>query len=125
MKTKDRHLEGEGEMDYDFVNDILFFKVKDREYNRSLEFGNLVIDIDLEDFIVGIQIFEASKFLKISKANLRKIPKWRFQASINPETIEIRLTYQVDIRNRIFERSPIIINENKPQLPDSEMVCPA
>ena len=35
---KERNLEAEGEMDYDFVNDILFFKVKDREYNFSLEF---------------------------------------------------------------------------------------
>ena len=44
MKMK--HLEAEGEMDYDFANDILFFKVKDRDYNFSLEFQNMVIDID-------------------------------------------------------------------------------
>ena len=24
---KEKHLEGEGEMDYDFANDILFFKI--------------------------------------------------------------------------------------------------
>ncbi|MDP4039530.1 MAG: hypothetical protein Q8P57_03040 [Candidatus Pacearchaeota archaeon] len=30
-ENKERMLEAEGEMDYDYVNDILLFKVKDRE----------------------------------------------------------------------------------------------
>ena len=41
MKTQNRLLEGKGEVDYDYTNDILFFKIKDREYDRSLEFENL------------------------------------------------------------------------------------
>ena len=35
---KARHLEAEGEMDYDYVNDVLFFKIKNREYSFSIEF---------------------------------------------------------------------------------------
>ena len=58
---KPRHLEAEGEMDYDYANDVLFFKIKDREYDFSIEFQNMVIDVDEEKFIVGIQIFEAYK----------------------------------------------------------------
>jgi len=76
MKQANRHLTGEGEMDYDYINDILFFKVKNREYDRSLEFENLVIDIDSENFIIGIQIFDASKFLRMDKSALRAVPKW-------------------------------------------------
>ena len=110
---KPRHLEAEGEMDYDYVNDILFFKVKDREYDFSIEFQNMVIDIDEEKFIVGIQIFEASKFLRMSKLNLREIPNWKFNAKLENNTIEIRLDYQLKIRNKIFEKNPIIIQENK------------
>ena len=110
---KPRHLEAEGEMNYDFVNDILFFKVKNREYDFSIEFQNMVIDIDEEKFIVGIQIFDASKFLRMSKVNLREIPNWRFNAKLENNTIEIRLDYQLKIRNRIFEKNPIIIQENK------------
>ena len=110
---KSRHLEAEGEMDYDFVNDILFFKIKDREYSFSIEFQNMVIDVDEEKFIVGIQIFEASKFLRMSKASLREIPKWKFSSKLENNTIEIRLDYQIKIRNKIFEKNPIIIQENK------------
>ncbi len=110
---KSRYLEAEGEMDYDYVNDILFFKIKDREYDFSVEFQNMVIDIDDEKFIVGIQIFEASKFLRMSKANLSEIPKWKFSSKIENNTIEIRLDYQIKLRNKVFEKNPIIIQENK------------
>ncbi len=110
---KPRHLEAKGEMDYDYVNDILFFKIKDREYDFSVEFQNMVIDIDEEKFIVGIQIFEASKFLRMSKLDLREIPNWKFTAKLEDNTIEIRLDYQIKLRNKIFEKNPIIIQENK------------
>ena len=119
---KPRHLEAEGEMDYDYVNDILFFKIKNREYDFSIEFQNMVIDVDEEKFIVGIQIFEASKFLRMSKVNLREIPKWRFSSKLENNTIEIRLDYQLKIRNKVFEKNPIIIQENKSENLRSQMV---
>ena len=119
---KERILEAEGEMDYDYVNDILFFKVKNREYNFSFEFQNMVIDTDEEKYIVGIQIFDASEFLEIEKINLRAIPKWQFKAKINDGVIEIRLFYQISIRNKIIEKTPIIIQENRAKLPSPQIV---
>ncbi len=119
---KPRHLEAEGEMDYDFVNDIIFFKVKNREYDFSIEFQNMVIDVDEEKFIVGIQLFEASKFLRMSKVNLREIPRWQFKARIDKGIIELRLDYQLKVRNKVFEKNPIIIQENKSGLPSPQMV---
>ncbi len=124
MNTKERRLEGKGEMDYDYVNDILFFKIINREYDRSLEFENMVIDIDDEAFIVGLQIFDASKFLRISKTNL-KIKTWQFKAKIMPESIEIRLTCEVNIRNKVRELNPIIVQQNTEQLPNSQMIAVA
>jgi len=122
---KERYLEAEGEMDYDYINDILFFKVKDRLYDFSFEFQNMVIDVDKEMFIVGIQIFNASGFLGISKINLREIPKWQFKARINQGLIELRLFYQIVVRNKIIEKNPIIIQENKANLPSPQMVVTA
>jgi len=119
---KERHLEAEGEMDYDFVNNVLFFKLKNREYDFSFEFYNMVVDVDKEQFITGIQIFDASEFLGISKPNLRAIPKWQFKSKINQGVIEIRLFYKINIRNKIIEKSPIIIQENTAKLPSPQMV---
>ena len=122
--NEERKLEGKGEMDYDYLNDILFFKIENREYNRSLEFENMVIDVDKEDFIVGLQIFDASDFLSISKEHL-KINKWQFKARITPESIEIRLNCEVNIRNKIKELNPIIIQQNTENLPSSQMIVTA
>lgn len=119
---KERILEAEGEMDYDYVNDILFFKVKDREYDFSLEFQNMVIDVDKGKFITGIQIFNASEFLGIQRQHLREIPKWKFKAKITDGVIEIRLFYQISVRNKIIEKTPIIIQENTARLPSPQVV---
>lgn len=120
---KGRHLRGKGICDYDYKHDILFFKTKNREYNKSLELDNIVLDIDKERFIVAMQIFEASKFLMISKMNLLKIPKWNFSAKAEEGKIEVRLDFQMIIRNKIIEKNPIIIQSVPEELPNSELVC--
>lgn len=121
--NKERILEAEGEMDYDFVNDILLFKVKDREYDFSIELQNMVVDIDNEQFIVGIQIFDASKFLKINKEHLRKITKWQFKARLKDNEFRIDLYYQVVVRNRVVNNNiyPIIVQQDM-GLPAPQMV---
>ena len=72
--------------------------------------------------MVGIQIFEASKFLRISKINLREISKCQFNAKIEEGIIELRLNYQLKIRNKIYEKNPIIIQEDKSNLPSPQIV---
>lgn len=118
-----KSLTAKGEIDYDYKHDILFFKTTEREYAKSIELENIVLDIDKEGFIVGIQIFEASKFLDVSKNVLLKIPEWRFQASVNEGRIEIRLMFQVVVRNKIIEKNPIIMESISEPLPNSQMVC--
>jgi hypothetical protein len=54
---------------------------------------------------------------------LRQIPKWNFEAKIEDNKIELRLNFDVKIRNRIIEKNPIIIQEVKENLPDSLLVC--
>ncbi len=120
---KPRLLEGKGEFDYDYVNDILFFKVKDRTYERSIETDRFVIDIDKEDFVVGIQIFDASEFFKVPKQALRNVQKWQLQAGVRENVIEVRVIFATVLRNKITEQKPIIIERLSESLPDSQVVC--
>jgi len=120
-----RNLTAEGEMDYDYSNDILFFKVKNREYNYSLEFGNIVVDVDSDNFVTGIQLFDASDFLRTSKEELRKIAKWQFQASVNQERIEIRITFQALVRNKMVEKNPIIVQQATSGLAPENLIVTA
>ncbi len=123
IMDKERTLEAEGEMDYDYINDILLFKVKDREYDFSIEFQNIVVDIDNEQLIVGIQIFDASKFLKIDKGHLRKITKWQFKSRLQDSEFRIDLYYQVIVRNKTVNNNiyPIIVQQDL-GLPTPQMV---
>ena len=118
-----QNIKGKGEVDYDYKQDILFFKTKNREYKKSVELDNVVLDVDKEGFITGIQIFEASKFLDLSKNVLMKIPKWEFRASVEDGIIEIRLIFQVKVRNRIIEKNPIFKQVAGISLPNSKVVC--
>lgn len=115
-------LKGKGKEDYDLVNDILFFKVNDREYEKSIELDGMVVDIDKEDFIVGLQIFDASKFLKMPKIALMKINNWQFRAALNENRLEVRLAFQMVVRNKIIEKNPIIVEHLQESLPSSEVM---
>jgi len=112
-----------GTADYDYKYDILFFKAKGREYVRSIELMNVVLDVDSEGVIVGIQIFDASSFLNVSKNRLMDIPKWRFQVTVATGKVEVRLAFQVKVRNRIVEKNPIITEPTSEPLQDQKMVC--
>ncbi len=120
MRAKE--LTKEGEHDYDYLNDILFFKVKEREYSRSIELDDIVVDVDEEDFIVGIQIFNASELFNLPKHTLRNVRKWQFQAQVDSNRLEVKLAFQTIMRNKIIEPRPMIIEQLKQPLPDSRVV---
>jgi uncharacterized protein YuzE len=118
-----RFLNKIGEFDYDFKNDILFFKVKEREYSYSIELYNLVIDFDEENFIVGLQIIGASKILNLSKEKLKQVKNFKFNAEVDNGMIKINLLFSTFIRNKIREHNPIIFERIDEQIPNSEIVC--
>ncbi|MFH0978580.1 MAG: DUF2283 domain-containing protein [Candidatus Woesearchaeota archaeon] len=118
-----KNLKTTGESDYDYKHDILFLKSKNREYKKSVEMDNITVDIDQEGFVVGIQIFEASKFLNLKKEILMKIPRWEYKAMLSEGKIEIRLLFKIKSRNKIIEKNPIIKQVITESLPDSESVC--
>ena len=122
-----KSIQGKGEVDYDFKQDILFFKTKDRKYAKSIELlDNIVVDVDKEGFLVGIQIFDASEFLNLDKKELLSIPKWVFNANVyDGNKIDIRLVFQIKVRNKIVEKNPIIAQQINQKLPNSEMICEA
>lgn len=124
-KVRQLNATGKGETDYDFSHDTLFFKVRNREYDHSIELDNIVVDIDKENFITGVQIFEAAKFLQIPKDALRSVLQWKLNAAIDENKLELRISFMAMIRNKLIEKNPIIIESLKENLPDSKMVMTA
>ena len=57
---------------------------------------------------------------------LLSIPKWRFDANVyDGNKIDIRLAFQIKVRNKIVEKNPIIAQQINQRLPNSELVCEA
>src|SRR3989338_4183141 len=121
MKTKHLNAKGNGEMNYDYSNDILFFKVKDRIYDRSIELEDIVLDIDNEGYITGIQIFGASKMFSVDKNTLRNVQKWEFKVRIEGRIISVQLMFEMLRRNKLVERGQNLIRESSSILTDSEV----
>ena len=123
--TKHLDAKGKGEKDYDNSNDILFFKVKDREYNHSIELEDFVLDVDKEGYITGIQIFGASKMFNVDKDTLRNVQKWEFKVRTEGKVISVQLMFEMLRRNQIVERGQNLVREAPSLLADSEVMCAA
>ena len=122
-----RHLEakGRGVYKYDYSNDILLFKVKDRYYKESLDFGNLIADIDSEKFITGVRIFDASKIFKLPKIALNAVKKFEFNSEVEGNRITIKLNFVAVRRNRplIQQGQNFVTDFPKSPVPDNQVLC--
>jgi len=118
---------GKSEFVYDFRNDILMFKVREREYKTSVELQNFVADIDIEGFVTGIRIFDASKVFGVDKYTLKHIGKWGFKTSVESGMITIRLTFIGEVRNKEVPienfTQQLTTSLNGYQLQDSSVEC--
>ncbi len=101
MEPKHLDAKGKGEYSYDYKNDILIFKIKDREYKISLDFGNFIADIDREGFITGLRIFDASAILKLSKEALRDIRQFELTTGVENKVVTIQLGFKAVLRNNV------------------------
>jgi uncharacterized protein YuzE len=125
MSEKHLDAKGEGEQIYDYDNDVLLFKVKEREYLKSLDFDNFIIDIDTEGFIIGMRVFDASKIFNIDKYGLKNIKGFEFKSKIEDKVINLQLKFTYELRNKQIA----IQGENftrealNSKINDSEVLC--
>ena len=115
---------GKGEWSYDDNHDILFLKIREREYEKSIDFENLVIDIDTTGFATGIQLFDASQLLNSNKDALRKIKDWEFRIKIENNLITVQLMLNIAKRNRgLIQRGENFVRKSLFNLKNGGVVC--
>lgn len=100
----------EFKLDYSFEDDLLYLYNENKKSNGSIEFGDLIVDLEKKGEVVGLEIFDASKYLseltskKISKQNLKKIEKASFSFTSKKGTILIKIILPIK-----KEKSPATI----------------
>ncbi len=84
-------------LDYDFEEDLLYLYNENKKSKGSIELGELIVDLEKKGEVVGLEIFEASKYLseltnkKISKESLKKIEKASISFISKKGTILIKI----------------------------------
>lgn len=126
MKNKQLNARLKGEYNYDYDNDIAVFKVKDRNYLKSIDFDNFIIDIDEEGFITGVRVIDASKVFKINKIGLKNMSDWEFNSSIEDKVISLQLRFSCLLRNKRITQGENFVRETlDSSIQNSEVKCTA
>jgi len=119
-----KHLnaKGKGEYKYGFKHDMLIFRIKDQDYDRSIDFDNIIIDLNKDDFIIGIRIFDASKVFDLPKSAFKNILGFNLNARVEDKEIHIQLKFKYKMRNKeISMQGQDFIRETIGEVNDSQV----
>ena len=99
---KGRHLDGKGkgEYSYDYKNDIMIFRIRNRDYLKSIDFDNFIADVDKEGFITGMRIFDASQIFKLRKLVLKNVRYFEFNSKVEENVVTLQMRFQSFLRNK-------------------------
>src|SRR5665647_2646303 len=86
--------------DYDFENDSLFFNRNSVQLESSIDLGNIILDLGVDSSPVGFEILHASKMFGVSKYVIQNFKDMNAKIQITKDTIEIKITITVFLRNR-------------------------
>jgi uncharacterized protein YuzE len=75
---------------YDNEEDILFLSKK-RTVRASINIGDFIVDIDMNGFVSGIEILDASKTLKLKKSLLKDLSEASMAVTYKPDYLLINL----------------------------------
>lgn len=116
---------GQGRFSYDYENDVLTFSIKNRSYKQSIEFENFVVDIDTEDYIIGVRFFDASLMFKRPKAAFKQITQFHLEAKLELNVVSVQLSFVCKYRNKSLDQVQNLVRDTQQNLPDSQVVCAA
>ena len=92
-------------LNYDFDEDLLYMYSDSKKSSGSIEFGDLVIDLQKNGSVAGLEVFGASKYFseltnkKITKNDLSKIEKAELSMSTKNGTVIIKVLLPLDGEN--------------------------
>ena len=94
-------MSSEFKIDYDSEEDLLYLYSKGKKSSGSIEFGELVVDLEKKGEIVGLEVFDASQYLseltnkKISRQDLEKMENAEFSFTAKKGTIMIKIVLPI------------------------------
>jgi len=105
--------------DYDLQNDSILFYGEDNNYKSSLDLDGIVLDFNEEDYLMSIEILDASERFNVSKHDLLNIKNFIATVEITKETIEVTMNLTISKRNKLVASTLDAITVNSMNIPSS------
>lgn len=105
--------------DYDLENDTIFFYGTNKKYKKSLDVNDIIVDISEDNFIMAIEILDASKKFNVPKNDLLNVQYFNAEIYINEETIKVVMKLAIKKRNGLINKSMEAFGLNTVALPSS------
>ncbi len=90
-----------GKLNYSLKEDILYTRPYNRNYESSVQYGDIIVDLDNDKRVAGIEILDASKVFHINKELLRNIRYGQVETIIKSDKIAIYFMFKIKFRNAI------------------------
>jgi uncharacterized protein YuzE len=126
MARPKRHLDarGKGRYTYDFANDIACFAIQGHAYEDSVDFEDIVIDFDRDNFIIGIRVFDATTVFGVDKYALKSLKGFAMDARVESGVIAIRLSLTYTVRNqRVTHPALNLVRDAHSPIQDSQAMA--
>jgi uncharacterized protein YuzE len=107
--------------DYDLENDSLLFNYKGIDYKTSIRIDNIILDLGVDGSPVGAEILNASKIFKVPKIALKNPKNFYAEISISKESIEMKFTISVVVRNHKTEKFASSHSINDVNIPSAQI----
>lgn len=91
-------------IDYDYDNDVIFFYNEDKSYDLSIDAEGIILDLSEDNYVMDIEISNASKRFGVSKSDLRAVKHFEAEINIDRDNIEISMKLEIQKRNRLFDK---------------------
>lgn len=105
--------------DYDLENDSAFFYGTGKKYKKSMDLNGIILDMSEDDYVMAIEILDASKKFNIPKTDLLNLKRFNAHIDIDKDTIKVVMEISIIKRNNSVNKSMETIGLNSLNLPIS------
>lgn len=92
-------------MDYDDEHDVFYVARKNCSYSHSEPIENVILDIDEDGSLVGIEILNASEFFGVDRHVLATLESVSFSFRSFEDRLRFSAEFSYEVRDRRRERS--------------------
>ena len=105
--------------DYDIQNDSILFYSEDKQYKSSIDLDGIILDISEDNYIMSIEILDASEKFNVSKLDIRNIKHLDATIVISKECIKVFLKMEMSKRNKLIDSCLDAVTINSMNIPAS------